>query len=42
MNRLDPIIEKIELTEEQKQEIRDIMDDKPTKKHIERWDKEER
>jgi hypothetical protein len=39
-NRPDPIIEKIELTEEQKQEIRDLMDGKPTKKHIEKWDKE--
>ena len=36
----DPIIEKIELTEEQKQEIRDVMDGKPTQKHIEKWDEE--
>jgi hypothetical protein len=35
-----PIIEKIELTEEQKQEVRDLMDGKPTKKLAERWDKE--
>jgi hypothetical protein len=39
-NRPDPIVEKIELTEEQKQEIRDLMDGKPTKKLIEKWDKE--
>lgn len=35
-----PIIEKIELTEEQKQEIHDVMDGKPTKKLVETWDKE--
>lgn len=35
-----PIIEKIELTDEQKQEIRDVMDGKPTKKLVEKWDKE--
>jgi hypothetical protein len=36
----NPVIEKIELTEEQKQEISDLMDGKPTKKLVERWDKQ--
>jgi hypothetical protein len=39
-NKANPIIEKIELTEEQKQEIHDVMDGKPSKKLVERWDKE--
>jgi hypothetical protein len=32
-----PIVEKIVLTEEQQQEVRDILDGKPTKVMIERW-----
>lgn len=36
----NPIIEKIELTEEQKQEVQDLMDGKPPKQLIERWDRQ--
>jgi hypothetical protein len=35
----NPIIEKIELTDEQKQEVSDLMDGKPSKQLIETWDK---
>ena len=37
MNNNKPIIEKIELTEEQKQDIRDILDGKPSAKLLKSW-----
>lgn len=39
-NKGNPIIEKIELTYEQKQEIRNIMDGKPSRKLVERWNRQ--
>lgn len=39
-NKPNPVIEKIELSEEQKQEVQDLMDGKPSKQLIEKWNKE--
>jgi hypothetical protein len=39
-NKPNPIIEKIELTEEQKQEVQNIIDGKPSKQLIETWDRQ--